>query len=132
MACCTREDYQRFFLSQRGNGMTFYRGGHQKGHGLGSLFKSFGRAILPMVSKGAKALGKQALQTGAMVAKDVLSGNSFKDSITARSKEAGSALLDEVLSPSTPSGPVAIKRKRGKQGGQRRKKRGRRQTDIFS
>lgn len=137
MACCTKEDYERFFRSQAGNGMQFYHGGYQKGHGIGSLFKSLGRALLPMVSRGAKAIGKQALETGAMVAQDVLSGHSFKDSIKARGKEAGSSLLNQVLTPSAPAAPSAappqgIKRKRPRQGGQKRGKRARRQRDIFN
>lgn len=90
-----------------------------------------------------------------------MSGNSRKDSLTARSKEAGSTLLGQKLGGSDeareeayqapPPRPRArsqaptpraiktqapatrgIKRKRAAQNGQRRGKRARRQRDIFS
>ena len=48
--------------------------GHgQMGYGLGGLFRSVARAVMPMVKSGAKALGNIALKSGANFVGDVLS-----------------------------------------------------------
>ena len=120
--------------SQSGRGWEsgFYRGGHQRGHGLGSLFKSLGRTLLPLVSKGAKALGKQVLETGATVASDVLAGHSFGDSIKQRGREAGAQMLNRFVNRNAAPAPASgIKRKRSKRIGQRGGVK-RRKKDIFN
>ena len=58
------------------------------GFGLGSLYRSLARAVMPLVKRGAKALGKSALNTGANVLKDVVAGKDLKQAIKAREKEA--------------------------------------------
>ena len=63
--------YVRYYPDQQGHGMPVFRGspwqlGHgQMGYGLGSLFRSVARAVMPMVKSGAKALGNIALKSGA-------------------------------------------------------------------
>ena len=58
--------YVRFDLDQQGRGMSVFRGspwqmGHgQKGYGLGGLFCSVARSVMPFVKSGAKALGNIA------------------------------------------------------------------------
>ena len=115
--CCDEEAYYNYYTRQAGAG--FFSGGRQKGSGLGNLFKSFGRMVTPLVSKGAKSLGRQLLTTGAHVARDVLSGESVGSSIQNRAKQAGMEVLDEI------TGSKGIKRKRApvKRGKSKRRRR---------
>ena len=77
--------YVRYYLDQQGRDMTVFRGspwqiGHgQMGHGLGGLFRSVARAVMPMVKSGAKALGNIALKSGANLVGDVLAGKNVKE-----------------------------------------------------
>ena len=72
--------YVRFYLDQQGRGMPVFRGsawqmGHgQKRYGLGGLFRSVARSVMPLVKSGAKALGNIALNSGANFVNDVLAG----------------------------------------------------------
>ena len=74
--------------------MTVFRGspwqiGHgQMGYGLGGLFRSVARAVMPMVKSGAKALGNIALKSGANFVGDVLAGKNVREAAKARTLEA--------------------------------------------
>ena len=57
-------------------------------HGLGGLFRSVARAVMPMVKSAAKALGKIALNAGANLLGDVASGKNLKEAVKTRGKEA--------------------------------------------
>ena len=84
----------RYYLDQQGRGMTVFRGspwqiGHgQMGYGLGGLFRSVARAVMPMVKSGAKALGNIALKSGANFVGDVLAGKNVREAAKARTLEA--------------------------------------------
>ena len=92
--------YLRYYLDQQqGNGMPVFVGGAwQRGHGLtgfgqtgfglGGLFRSMARVVMPMVKSGAKTMGKIALNTGANVLGDVLSGQNVKQAAKFRINEA--------------------------------------------
>ena len=86
--------YLRYYLDQQGHGMTVFRGspwqiGHgQMGYGLGGLFRSVARAVMPMVKSGAKALGNIALKSGANFVGDVLASKNVKEAAKARTLEA--------------------------------------------
>ena len=88
--------YVRYYLDQQqGNGMPVFSGspwqagyGHQMGYGLGGLFRSVARAVMPMVKSGAKALGNIALKSGADFVGDVLAGKNVKEAAKARTVEA--------------------------------------------
>ena len=87
--------YVRYYLDQQqGNGMPVFmgtpwmRGYGQVGFSLGGIFKRLARIVMPMVKSGAKAVGKTALDTGASVFKDVVSGKDLKQAIKTRGKEA--------------------------------------------
>ena len=73
------------------------RGYGQVGFGLGGLFKSIARAVMPMVKVGAKALGKTALNTGVNVLNDVASGKDLKQAIKTRGKEALTDAKDKAI-----------------------------------
>ena len=69
--------------------MPVFRGSAwQQGYGLGGLFRSVARAVMPMVKSGAKALGKIALNAGANLLGDVASGKNLKEAVKSRGKEA--------------------------------------------
>ena len=86
--------YVRYYLDQQGHGMPVFRGspwqlGHgQMGYGLGGLFRSVARAVMPMVKSGAKALGNIALKSGANFVGDVLAGKNVKEAAKPRTLEA--------------------------------------------
>ncbi|XP_046841914.1 uncharacterized protein F54H12.2-like [Xenia sp. Carnegie-2017] len=70
------------------------------GYGLGGLFRRLARAAIPLAKTGAKALGKIALDTGANVLGDVISGKSFKKSAKSRvnqaAKETGKKAVNRI------------------------------------
>ena len=73
--------YVNYYLNQQqGHGMSVFRGSPwQIGHGqvgfcLGGLFRSVARAVMPMIKRGANALGNIALNSGANFVGDVLAG----------------------------------------------------------
>ena len=98
------DQYVRYYLNQQqGNGMPVFIGsawqcGHgQVGYGLGGLFKSLARTVMPMVKSGAKTLGKIALNTGANVLGDVLSGKNVKEFAKSRINEAANVVKEKAV-----------------------------------
>lgn len=66
---------------------------NQRGHGIGSFLGGLFRRVLPLIKKGAKAVGKEALRTGVNVAGDVLERNiTLKDAVRERVRESGGKL----------------------------------------
>ena len=81
-------------LVQTGHGMGAYSGERfQRGYGLGAIFGPLMRTILPIVKGVGKAVGKQALRTGAEVATDVLQGGTFKEALKTRGKAGAKRLI---------------------------------------
>ncbi|RLJ22612.1 hypothetical protein DJ031_00490 [bacterium endosymbiont of Escarpia laminata] len=54
---------------------------------------------MPLVKRGAVALGKRAVSTGARIANDVLSGENIKTSAKRRVTTAGREMLSQLMSP---------------------------------
>jgi hypothetical protein len=112
----------------------------QRGHGLGSFFGGLIRSAMPLIKRGALALGKGALKTGLGVAGDVLSGQSIKSSAKRRLKETGKDMVSKMLGSSAHAPPGirlvrrSIKRKPTRRLVSVAKKRRRQKThpdDIF-
>lgn len=62
----------------------------QRGHGIGSFLGGLFRRALPLISKGARAIGKEAVRAGMHILDDVSENNmSFKDSLRNRMAESG-------------------------------------------
>lgn len=63
---------------------------YQRGHGIGSFLGGLFRSVLPLLTSGAKAIGKEALRGGLHIIEDV-SGNNipFRDSLRRRAAESG-------------------------------------------
>ena len=72
--CCNPDIYQMCYLDQVGN--VAYSAGfqRQRGYGIGSIFGSIGKAVLPLLKKGAKTVGKQVLKSSLGFAFNVLQG----------------------------------------------------------
>lgn len=96
-SCCTKK-YEDYYTGQIGNGLPYYRGVVlQKGHGIGGFFAKLFRSAMPLLIKGAKTVGKEALRTGTLVANDLLSGQNFKTSFKTRAKETGKKLARKAV-----------------------------------
>ena len=95
--------YVCYYLDQQGHGMPVFRSspwqlGHgQMGYGLGGLFRSVARAVMPMVKSGAKALGNIALKSGANFVGDVLAGKNVKEAAKARALEAANVAKNKAV-----------------------------------
>ena len=69
---------------QRGGNVPFYRGSVlQRGYGLGSIFTSVARSVMPSL----KETGKSALTTGWEVLQDVAKGENIKTAAKKRLKK---------------------------------------------
>lgn len=132
--CCDRKIYEDYYTNQVGHGLPYYSGTqYQRGYGLGSIFASIGRAVLPLVKSGAKAVGKQVLRSGSQFAGDLIAGKNAKQAAVRRAKQAGSRLLTRIAPPppqplSVPGeaffpAPVKRRRKGGKASNAKRKRR---------
>lgn len=116
-----------------------YRAVSQKGDGIGSFLGGLFRRILPLISGGFKAIGKEGLATGVNLLKDTLNGRSFKDSVRDRVSEAGKNLTEKAaqkMSSMVGNGYKKRKRNSVSQSKSRSKKRrlsktSRSKSDIF-
>ena len=127
--CCdaTRDIFEQYYVQQQKGGDDFpvHVGAfRQRGHGIGSVFASLYRRILPFI----KSLAPRALRAGAEIIDDVGKGNTWKqakkEAVINRIPEATSKL---AFSDSNQSGS-GLRRKRR----QKKKAVKRIQRDIFS
>jgi hypothetical protein len=125
--------YHDYYIYQAGKGYPMFAGRrYQRGHGLGSIFGGLVKAAMPLLKKGAKTLGCEALKTGLNIAGDVVQGRNIKQAAEERLKSTGQNLFQKAMDTVGPPGQRAIK------GPAKRKKTRRRQTkqrntsnDIF-
>lgn len=125
-------DYENHYLQQTGRGLPVFQGARvQKGHGLGNVLGSLFRSAMPLLKKGVKSLGKEALRTGVEIAGDVLDGRSIRESARNRGVAAGKRVAKRAVSSVVGSAGVK-KRKRATSSG-RIKRAGtvKRSRDIF-
>lgn len=87
--------YDEYFDTQYGGGRAsgiehVYIGTpNQRGHGIGSFLGGLFRRVLPLLSKGAKAIGKEVVRSGMHVARDVIQRDMpFKESFNTRMKDS--------------------------------------------
>ena len=88
--------YVRYYLDQQGHGMPVFRGSPWQ-LGLGGLFRSVARTVIPMVKSGAKARGNIALNSGSNFIGDVLAGKNVKEAAKARTREAADATKQKAV-----------------------------------
>ena len=76
---------------------TVYRNSpYQRGAGLGSLFRSLWRLVLPIAKSVGKSVGKQALKTGVQVADDVLAGQNLEQAVKRRGAAGAKKMLKQA------------------------------------
>jgi hypothetical protein len=91
---------------QRGYG---YFGGHlhQRGHGLGDIFRSLwrilkpigmniGNVVAPLAKEAGKALGEEGLATGARVLNEMVQGRNPKEALRNEGREGVKRLFDRA------------------------------------
>ena len=89
--------YDDYYLHQTGRGLPVFSGpALQRGHGLGGILGGVMRMAVPLLKKGAKFLGRQALQTGVGLAEDVMAGKNVKTSAKRRLKQMGTDTLQHI------------------------------------
>lgn len=86
--------YEHYYSHQAGSGIgVIYRGvPYQRGHGIGSFLGGLFRSVLPLLSSGARVIGKEALNAGVGLLSDMVSSRPMEDSIKSRLKEASTNL----------------------------------------
>jgi len=66
---------------------------NQRGHGIGSFLGGLFRRVLPLLSKGVKAIGKEVVRSGMNVAHDVIQRDTpFKEAFNTRIKDSAANL----------------------------------------
>lgn len=133
---CCQKSLEDYYVHQTGRGLNYYQGSiHQKGYGLGGIFRSFFRAAIPLFKSGAKAVGKQIFRSGVDLLGDVSKGEDIKIATKKRLKEAGSVLTDKAstkVKAMIGSGKRNKKRKRSRQPVITRRAKKEKTRDIFS
>ena len=72
-------NYDDYYARQVGGALPYFTGARvQRGHGFGSVSSGLLRTVAPLIKRGAVALGKRALATGAHIAGDVVAGKNVK------------------------------------------------------
>ena len=126
-------NYDDYYARQVGGALPYFTGARvQRGHGFGSLFSGLLRSVAPLIRRGAVALGKRALTTGAPIAGDVVAGKNIKNAAKQRATAAGRHMMQILLN--TPPPPVK-RMKRIKRAAPRRRvtsTKRRQRTDVFS
>ena len=98
-------NYDDYYARQVGGALPYFTGARvQRGHGFGSLFSGLLRSVAPLIRRGAVALGKRALTTGAQIASDVAAGQNVKKAAKRRATAAGRDLMESLLSTPPPPG----------------------------
>lgn len=105
------QDYvTQYYLRQAGGGQFYAGTTYQKGYGIGSWLGGLFRTVLPILKKGAVAVGKEAARAGSHILADVASGENFKMSARKHGGEAVQNLKRKATGAMSGSG--AIKRGR--------------------
>ena len=98
---------ENFNEQRRAGGMpVFYGARYQKGMGVGSMFKSFFRWILPVakthvlpvLKDAAQFVGTEAVKTATSIATDAIEGKDLNSSVKERAKETLGNLSEKTQS----------------------------------
>ena len=81
----------------RGINIVYVGSQHQRGHGLGSFFTGLFRRALPFLTKGARAVGKEALPAGVNILDDVAESNKSFKAFKNRINESGQNLKRKAV-----------------------------------
>jgi hypothetical protein len=114
--------YTLYYLQQaEGRYGGQFHASSQKGDGLGQFLGGLFRRIFPLLSSGAKALGREAFSTGVGLLKDAMNGRPIKESVRERVAQAGTNLTNKAATKMESMVGNGYKRKRGRKRSQSRK-----------
>jgi hypothetical protein len=126
----SKQYYADYFKAQRGGMPVFSGRAVMGGSGIGSVLSGLFRAATPLLKKGATALGKRALSTGAKTFSDVLAGKNVKESLKRRVKETGGDLLSDITNAMQPDAVKRMRTTRPKKTTKKKRPTARRRTVI--
>lgn len=87
------EHYQIQIGYGRGIERVYVGSPYQRGRGIGSFLGGLFRTILPLIKRGARAVGKEAVRAGTNVVSDIIDdGVPFRESLRSRLGESGKNL----------------------------------------
>lgn len=86
--------YEHYYTHQAGSGVgVIYKGSpYQRGHGIGSFLGGLFRSVLPLLSSGARVIGKEALNAGVGLLSDMVQARPMETSIKDRLKQVSTNL----------------------------------------
>ena len=126
-------NYDDYYARQVGGALPYFTGARvQRGHGFGSLFNGLLRSVAPLIKRGALALGKRVLTTGAQIAGDVVAGQNVKKAAKRRATVAGRDMMQSLLATPPPPGKRVKRIKRATRRRRVTNNKGRQRTDVFS
>ena len=121
-------NYNYYYARQAGGALPYFTGApYQRVHGLGSLFGGMLRSAMPLIKRGAVALGRGALKSGVRIAGDVVPGQNIKTAAKRRVMDAGRTMLRGLGIPGVRP-RKRIKRAPAKKGGTTATRQRKRQT----
>ena len=129
--------YDDYYLHQSGGGVgpIFYGKRFQTGSGLGAVFSSLARSVIPILKSGGKTLLKEGLRSGLDVLGDVVSGSDINSSVKRRARQSGQRLLTQAANvidkPAPPGLPKTSLKKTNRKKVPKRKKNSSIKKDIF-
>lgn len=116
------EHYKTYYINQAGGSIPFFRGKTiQHGSGLSGMFSKVFKGIAPVLKQTAKHAGKQLLNTGVNIAKDMLDGRAFTESAKANFSKGGKDLFKSLSSKILPNVGGIKQTESKKVGGVKRK-----------
>ena len=88
------EQFWASHFAQRGGSISPFEGyAYQRGGGLGNIFKSLLRVVLPMAKSAGKTIGKQALKSGANAAADILEGRDPAEALLSHGRHGAARMV---------------------------------------
>ena len=110
-------DYKQYYLNQAGGQYSVFRGSsRQRGYGLGGMFRTMYRYImplfkshaLPVLKKGAQFVGSEAIKAASNIAHDAIQGEDVKKSF----KQHGSTAVNNISNEAQSRSQLGNGRKR--------------------
>lgn len=89
-------DWHGHITSQRGGGAYFEGFPYQRGAGIGSVFGSLFRFLLPIFKSAGKEIGREGLAVGARVLGDLAQGKNLRHSVINETSEGLRNLVDRT------------------------------------
>ena len=107
------EQFKQYYLwGQQGGSIAGFHGARiQRGYGIGNFFKSIARFAIPLVKRGAQAIGRRALGAVVDVGHDIIEGKNVKQAIKSGGIKAVKDIVHQVVKQSDNQSGGGQKRK---------------------